>query len=83
MKYVAHAHSYQVFTEQAEIVLQSKRTLKYQQRTEWTVPYRTKLCRTKVTKLFRGDEKFCPTKNLSDKVFSGKVVRKLGQIQIF
>ena len=63
--------------------MQSKRTLKYQQRTERTVPYRTKLCRTKVTKLFGGDEKFCPTKILSEKVFSGKVVRKLGQIHIF
>ena len=34
-------------------------------------------------KFFGGDEKFCLTKILSDKVLSDKAVRKLGQIHIF
>ena len=53
-KYVTRAYSYQVFAKQAEIFLHGKRTLKHQQRVERTVPYPTKLCRTKVTKVFGG-----------------------------
>ena len=49
-------------TETTEIFLQSECTLNHQHRTEWTVPYRTKLCRTKVTLFFGRDEKFYPTK---------------------
>ena len=75
-------YSYNVFAKQAEVFLQNERTLKHQQRIERTVPYRKKLSRTKVTKFFGGDEKFCSTKILSDKVLSDKVVRKLGQIHI-
>ena len=59
---VTRAYSHRVFEKQAEILLQTERTLKHQQRIERTVPYRTKLCRIKVTKYFGGDEKFCPTK---------------------
>ena len=75
-------YSYNVFAKQAEVFLQSERTLKHQQRIERIVPYRKKLSRTKVTKFFEGDEKFCSTKILSDEVLSDKVVRKLGQIHI-
>ena len=58
----SRVHSYEVLAKQAEIFLQSERTLKHQQRIEQTVSYRAKLCRTKVTKFYGGDEKFCPTK---------------------
>ena len=42
------------------------------------IPYRTKHCRTKLTKFWLGVEifvrrKFCPTKIFSDKVMSNKV----------
>ena len=53
-KYVTRAYPCQVFAKQAEIFLHGERTLKHQQRIERTVPYPTKLCRTKVTKVFGG-----------------------------
>ena len=65
------------FCKASRILLQTERTLKHQQRIERTVPYRTKLCWAKVMKCFGGDEKFCLTK-----ILSNKVVRKLGQIHI-
>ena len=79
---MARAHSYQVFAKQAESFLQREGTLKHQQRTERIVPYPTKLYLTKVTNFSGGEEKFFPTKILSDKVLSDKVIRKLGEIHI-
>ena len=69
-------------SKQTEILLQSERNLKHQQRIKRTGLYRTKLSRTKVTKFFGDNEKFCPTKILYDKFLSNKLVRKLGQIYI-